>query len=249
MDTAIIITSAIIIGAIIFIILKKTVFKPKSVGERLNDLLKTLTVRVETEKHGIPVFGQKQFPKEFYAAIDDGFDYLLEVAAEKGYTQGLEPSKRAILVFPSERDYNSDGVYAPSFKVFIDKNDPYWGSQYDKGGYILAAEQVLNLEEDIHAVAEYTKNWNELALASFYGHEHEVLYKNDRQKYEETKTHLTGGHPITGYVPRPLKRMLATFVRSFKVRKNSIETGDVVHCKIEKDSSQQKLTLEKLNAS
>lgn len=136
--------------------------------------------------------------------IIEAFYERITAAQNKGWANGFDPAAYEILIFPSVRDHNLDGVYSPVFQVFIDPGDPYDNSIYDQvpnspGGWIFAAEQVLTtgkVPKNVFIIAandsrEYTKRVVSYAL------DHLFAWYNDRELYMATVDHSqTGGHPL-----------------------------------------------------
>jgi hypothetical protein len=139
--------------------------------------------------------------QDIQEAIDAEFANMFAIAARHGWTNKIATSDYTVLVFPSVRDINLDGVYAPVFKVFFQPNDSYDESIYDQipgvpGGWTYAAEWVMDLEAGRFVIPknnspEYTRT------CIHNGLDHLLLYHNDRTQYEATKDHSQGGgHPI-----------------------------------------------------
>ena len=121
----------------------------------------------------------------------------VRAAAREGFINTISTQTITVLVFPSVREFYENGNYSPSVKVFIDENDSYAGSDYDKGGYILAAERVLSFTPFVYIIAEYKQDWEQAKNANFYAYEHALLKLNDEARFQATVDHSNGGgHPI-----------------------------------------------------
>ena len=194
-DTFVIIGVMIALAAmvgLVYFIKKK---KKDIVTDQLQKEIDKLTGKTVTPL-GVSVLSQSPRTNEFLQAVDAGFELYQKIAKQEGYTNYPEPSHFTVLVFPSVSDRDSTGNYAPSFKAFLSKNSSYIGSIYDKGGYILAAEQVVGLEDGIFAVAD-NNQFEYCRAATYNGLEHLLLYYCDRERFHQTADHSkTGGHPI-----------------------------------------------------
>lgn len=172
----------------------------KSSAMRMQEIIDSLVVQTITP-HNVFVLSRNPLSEERQAAIDAAFDRMVTNASRIGYTNFLDPANYTIMVFPSVRDYNAEGVYCPSFQVFIEPGSSYDDSQYDQepdkeGGWIYAAEQVVDLDRGIFIIADaeqagYTTD------SVYNGLDHIVLWHNDRPRYDATWDHSQGGgHPI-----------------------------------------------------
>lgn len=126
--------------------------------------------------------------------IEQGLNATFIKAACYGYQRAMRLSDYIIAIVKGEPD--SDGN--PCYRLPAGQ---YAGTVYDKGGYILAAGQVLAVGEpygNIIVVPEHFEGQGEhLSLISEYEAEHVILAWNDGDKFERTKTHGDGtGHPI-----------------------------------------------------
>lgn len=115
---------------------------------------------------------------EHLTAIDTGLAEVFERARSKGYTRHLEQSLYTFVFLMGE-----------SFKgvnVF----------RMPDGDYV--AGIVVDLDKRIIAIPEHKPDQTaELAQIVGYEAEHCILYANDRDLFERTKTHAPGeGHPI-----------------------------------------------------
>lgn len=170
--------------------------KPHMVDDREQAIIDSLTY-VE-EIGGITVKSRDHLPFDVVQGILQGFTETFAKARALGYTEGQSFTDYTVLVFPSVRNYDDNGTYSPVFQVFLNPKDPYIGSVYDHGGWIYAAERVLTrngVPTGTFIIADNTSR-EYTARAVTYGLEHLLLFKNDRSRYEATKTHLTGGHPL-----------------------------------------------------
>lgn len=134
-------------------------------------------------------------------SVDAEVASFVEIQNRLGYQDVITGERMTVLVFPSVRDYASDGSYCPSFKVYFGPGDAYDESMYDQepgkpGGWTFAAEEVLDLEYCKFVIAE-SEDPTFIRSAVHNGLDHVVLYHNDRARYEATKSHANGGsHPI-----------------------------------------------------
>lgn len=197
--TALVIIIAIAVVAVSIYFATK---KKKSVqADRTQQLIDSLIVQTVTTA-GVFVLSRKELTQTVKEAIDGAFFHMQVIATRLNYTNRVAASDYTILIFPSERDYNADGVYCPSFKVYFNENDSYDESIWDKqpgtpGGYTLASEWVVDLEGCRFAMAE-SENDQFVRDCVHYGLDHLYLYFNDRERYEATKSHADGtvNHPI-----------------------------------------------------
>ncbi len=150
--------------------------------------------------------------------MDDGYLNLVEDMKAIGEDNRLEGSGKTILV-------NQQCVMRESGLNWLDVADNYDGTGYDqhntlgketdpeliKAGYeykkdgkgmVYRPEQMLwKLNNDMTQVpsgeiiicADTPQN---MAVYTRYGYEHYLWFYNDFQKFQETMTHTTGGHPI-----------------------------------------------------
>lgn len=205
----------IIGGLVLFILYEKKLlfFKrllPVTKETRMQKIIDTLVVQTNAISGVFPrVLSQAPLSEQMTAGIKEGFRERIARARDVyGWTAGLDPAGYTILVFPSVRDHDSNGNYAPSFQVFFDKGDPYDGSIYDQepnspAGWTFAAEQVLqnNVNGRLEPVDVFVIAMNDRedysARVTSYGLDHLFAWKNDRGIYESTKDHSQGGgHPL-----------------------------------------------------
>lgn len=196
---------AIILAAVIgYVILawkmKLFPFKGKVIGT-VKDGRQQAIIDSLTEYTYIPpkVYSRSPLSIDIKNGIADAFDERITTAKSKGWTKGLNPVDYTIYVFPSVRDLDADGNYSPVFQVFLPKGDPYNGSEYDHGGWIYAAEQVLTegdqLTDTFIIAANNSREYTQRVVS--YALDHLFAYKNDRELYERTKNHANGGqHPL-----------------------------------------------------
>jgi len=157
------------------------------------------TLRMMTIVEGTTVFSRTALPEEVKQGIIAAFDERVTKARTKGWYGGFN-AKYRIYVYPSVRDTDPNGNYSPCFQVFLPPGDPYIGSEYDKGGYILAAERVLTdgngNPENIFIIAENTsKAYTERVVS--YALDHLFAWHNDKDLYYATVDHSKGGgHPL-----------------------------------------------------
>lgn len=123
-------------------------------------------------------------PPGFAPAIERGLNAAFTKARCRGYTKSLNVSDYRIT---TENGEMSDAGI-PAIRMPC---GPYCGTEYDKGGYILAAGQFI--EPNTIRVPEQS----DPSLIVEYEAEHKILRDNDRREYERTKIHTGGsGHPI-----------------------------------------------------
>lgn len=161
-------------------------------------IIATLTVETPAVAGVFPrVFSQKPLGWFQKQGIIDGFVERTITAKDKfGWTLGMDPAKYTIYVYPNA-GLAADGT--PAFKVFLPPGDPYIGSEFDKGGYILAAERVLTkgVEPTNEFIIADSEDQAYTARVTSYALDHIFLWFNDRDKYFATMTHANGGgHPL-----------------------------------------------------
>lgn len=177
-------------------------FKPKVIGVIRDNRQQAVidTLREKTIIGGAVILSQAPLSGDVQNGIVDAFIERKDAALAKGWRAGLSPQNYTIYVFPSVRDTDLDGNYSPVFQVFLPPGSPYVGSEYDKGGWIYAAEQCLtdgngNLTNQFVIAANNSRAYT--ARATSYGLDHLFLWHNDRAEYERTKDHSQGGgHPL-----------------------------------------------------
>lgn len=133
-------------------------------------------------------------------AFENGLAHAFEKAACRGYTRALNHSDYNIAVLKS---HENDSQGFPAYRLPCQN---YCGSVYDKGGYILAAGQMVFVGTPYGnwiAIPEHTVQQLEHAeTIAEYEAEHVILAWNDGAEFERTKTHGDGtGHPIIPACP------------------------------------------------
>jgi hypothetical protein len=137
---------------------------------------------------------------EEIGVIEDGILDCFTKAKLRGYTHALKLSEYTVAILKSERS-PVDQIY--SFLV-PDLTGAYAGIEYDKGGYVLAAEAVCNfggIAGNVFCVADAhgmptEKDREALYNAAMFGAEHVILKFNDPELYAKTEIHTAGGHPL-----------------------------------------------------
>ena len=156
---------------------------------RLRDAFKTPSgVTIRHEK-GVEVSVDAQ------RAIENGLRYTQRKVFAK-YGRCLSPADYIVAIVKGEPD--SDGN--PCYRLPVGE---YKGTEFDKGGYILVAGQVISVGQDANIIAlpEHRDRFDHLYLVAGYEAEHVELAWFDGDEYERTKYHGSGvGHPI---IPEP----------------------------------------------
>jgi hypothetical protein len=160
-------------------------------------------------------------------ACDAGIEKTFNKCECAGYQVDRSAHIVSIVVLNSIPDSAGD----PAFKVFIGPASPYFGSQWDKEAgkgqevdhYILAAGQTIAVGApygDVIAIPHHSGKEAHLSTVCEYEAEHFTLARYDGPKFEQTKEHLTGGHPLLADCPgmamftsRPFKGICAGMVR------------------------------------
>lgn len=173
----------------VFPFAKKTV---AAIDNREQAIITTLTHVTPPVANLFPkVLSRAELSPEVKQGVIDAFSERIIAAVRRGWASGLEPASYTLYIFPA--------VEPGVFKVFLPPGDPYIGSQFDKGGWMLSAEKVITkgetlLDEFIIAASDSrtdTANYVSYAL------DHLFAYKNDRDLYEKTKFHSEGVvHPL-----------------------------------------------------
>ena len=167
---------------------------------RTAEVVKTLTVETRLA-NGCLVRSQRPLSSEQITGITEAFHAMDAAARRNGYTERLEPAHHTIYVFPTAREYDAAGNYSPAFKVYFDRQDEYDETMYDQepgqpGGWLYAAEQVLDLPHCVFVIAE-SHNPQFVKESVYNGLDHLILYHNDPNRYYATRFHGNGGsHPI-----------------------------------------------------
>lgn len=130
------------------------------------------------------------------AAIENGLERCFEKARRAGYDRPLRLSDYIVAIV-------GDAVRSPESQIWSYKlpAGDYAGSEWDLGGYILAAGQMIAVGEpygNIIAVPEHKgTDLEQLAEVVMYEAEHIILAYCDGEKFEATKIHGSGqGHPL-----------------------------------------------------
>ena len=185
-----------------------------SVSEAIRKQVDAASIHLRTPK-GANVAAVEGLSAGELDAVDLGFDWADEKAALYSLTNKTTRDNYTVIFVPPITEFDSSGNYAPSFAVPIScspfGSDPYCGSVYDKGLFLVngksvskyihfvwAAELVLDepgmnrwlVARSAHFQPDY------LARATNYGWEHACLFWNDQGKYYATLYHLSGGHPL-----------------------------------------------------
>lgn len=128
-------------------------------------------------------------------AIESGMQECFRRARANNYHQPLSLSSYNVAIVQSIR--------APESQIWSYKlpAGPYAGTEWDLGGYILAAGQVISIGEPhgniIVLPDHHGTDLEELARVAGYEVEHIVLAYCDAEKFEATKVHGQGqGHPL-----------------------------------------------------
>jgi hypothetical protein len=140
---------------------------------------------------------------EVLAGIREGFRERIAKARDvMGWTYDLDPAQYTVMIFPSVRDYDLDGVYSPVFQTFFNAGNSYDESQYDQepgkpGGWTYAAEQVLvNGSQLLNIFIIAENNTAEYsARVTSYALDHLFPYHNDFDLYSATADHSQGNNP------------------------------------------------------
>lgn len=153
-------------------------------------------------------------------ACDVGVGKTFEKAECVPYPVDRSVHRISIVVFRAEQDSQGD----PAYRVFISHTNPYYQSEWDKGGkaglevdhYVLAAAQNVAVGEpygDVIVVPHHAGREAHLATVVEYEMEHIIFSWHDGPKFDATATHINGGHPLipdcpgtaVGLVSRPFK--------------------------------------------
>lgn len=183
----ILVTIGIVIAIIVavWLLRKRKVDTIETRVYRLGDAFTTLLgVRIRHEK-GVEVSLDAQI------AIENGIKHTQRKVLAK-YGQSLTPADYIVAVVKGEKD--SEGK--PAYRLPAGE---YADTEFDKGGYILVAGQVISIGQDanIVVVPEHRDNFDHLELVVGYEAEHVELAWFDGDEYERTKYHGGGaGHPI-----------------------------------------------------
>lgn len=127
--------------------------------------------------------------------IDRGLDRVFDVSRRVyKYTNLLNHGDYRVILFKQSR--LCDGLSVPAFAV----NAPdYDGTEYDRDprpGYGAVCAAGLSAEFEFPLIV-VVQNDSIIAEATRFEGEHEILYHNDRWRWQETLFHANGqGHPL-----------------------------------------------------
>lgn len=121
------------------------------------------------------------------AAMERGLNEAFARARCSGHTDGLNVGEFTVVIKQGLKDSAGN----PALKIPCGS---YCGTEWDKGGYILIAGQVVS---DEIVIPEHGEEFDHLATIVGYEAEHLILKRNDMAEYNRTKIHKAGaGHPI-----------------------------------------------------
>ena len=133
------------------------------------------------------------------AAIDAGLQDTFDRSPCHGYLRALNHNEYTVAILNSQ---DRDSLGNPAYRLPCAQ---YCGTEYDKGGYILVAGEMVALGSpygNIIALPDHNDRYENERLAASFEAEHIVLGWNDGDKFEATKTHGQGqGHPIIENCP------------------------------------------------
>lgn len=175
--------------------------KKRKRDKALADLIKDLPIDPAKLVHsavtelGIGVRSVNPVNNVTLECIDAGFLRINNIVRTNpyNYTNGIYINDFTVWVLPNSPRASSD---MPSFER---PAGAYAGTEYDQGGYILAAGEFLpNINPFPIVIAEATENSRSYSVnAVSYELEHLYAYLNDRPLYETTKYHTSStSHPI-----------------------------------------------------
>lgn len=128
--------------------------------------------------------------------IEEGLVNCFAKARQAGYTRPLEHNSYIVAIM-------ADSVRSPESRIWSYKLPAgvYANTEWDLGGYILAAGQVIAIGEpygNIIAIPDHhDTDYTQLSQIVMYEAEHIILAYCDGDKYEATKVHGQGqGHPL-----------------------------------------------------
>jgi len=176
--------------ALIFLPISSCSKLPGVVDRSLNAPTKTTSPRgvsIRVEK-GVKVVDAD------LVAIDAGLQQAFDEARCAGYTRALLHTDYSVALLASSKDKN--GV--PEIRVDCAQ---YCGTEFDKGGYITIAGQMIAAGDpygNVIALPAHSGAMpDHLSLSAKYEAEHVILAWNDGDKYLATMTHGIGqGHPL-----------------------------------------------------
>jgi hypothetical protein len=130
------------------------------------------------------------------AAIENGLLQCFEKARAQGYDRPLSLTDYRVAII-------ADSVRSPEAQIWSYKlpAGPYTGTEWDLGGYILAAGQMIAAGTpygNIIAIPDHHgTDLEQLEQIVMYEAEHIILAYCDGDKFEATKIHGQGqGHPL-----------------------------------------------------
>jgi hypothetical protein len=148
-------------------------------------------------------------------ANDEGIEETFKKGECANYPVDRSRHRVSTVVFPSIPDSQGD----PCYKEFISPGNPYYGTEWDgeagKGEeadhYVKVAGQTVAVGEpygDVIVIPEHTANQSShQSLVTSFEMEHVCLAYYDGYKFEETKYHLTGGHPLIADCVEGLRKL------------------------------------------
>lgn len=152
-------------------------------------------VKVYSDTHQVTPMGVNIYSKNGtdISGIDETMAVLFNDAQRLGYTNMISFSDYSVFVLDNCEDRN--GV--PSFRM---RADSYDGTVYDINpetgvGEIYASEYVI-MDWMGYPTNSFVVCSGNATVTVRYGAEHIILFNNNRDRYEETKIHFTGGHPL-----------------------------------------------------
>jgi hypothetical protein len=149
---------------------------------------------------------------EYEQQVDRGIEFAFRKMECNGYTVNRAQHITRVVVLKSERspESRSWSFREPIWPCVFGPENCYYNSIFDMMSgseeyihYVLAAGETIqgNAEfpNDVIALPYVPKGEEDpyVARVAYYEREHVNYMWYDGIKYEETKTHLTGGHPIT----------------------------------------------------
>lgn len=177
---------------------------------QLPSVTRALRIVKAQPRHATPIANQTIIYEQGLPprnSLGEAMNIGLERAFRKGECAGYPVNREW---FPSTgvvlKSEMSDSGH-PSFRVPIWPGNPYWNSDWDKmkgqGGavhYVLAAGQMVagGSPDGFIFIAPYVDDsfLDYFSTLCEYENEHNVYFLWDGIKFEETKHHLIGGHPI-----------------------------------------------------
>ena len=167
--------------------------KPATIEQRIAAIKK---VTVTANGLNIKIEKGAKCPPSDIDAMERGLTRCFEKARAVGYDTPFNLSAYTIVIL-------GDAMRAPESQTLCYKlpAGPYAGTQWDLGGFILAAGQCVYIggaTGNVIAIPEHNgQDLEQLALISEYEAEHVILFYCDPAKFEATKVHGQGqGHPL-----------------------------------------------------